>query len=321
MADPIDLSQLALHFSDEDRAREFVEALRWPNGPFCPHCGALEVYRLTPKPTSKHPGRKGLLKCKYCRKQFTVKVGTVFEDSHIELRKWLLAIHLLCSSKKGMSAHQIHRMLGVTIKTAWFMMHRIRYAMTAESFEMKLDGTVEMDETYIGGKFKNMSNKKRKEMRATGAQLGVKGQKAPVVSLVQRDGNVRSFHVPQVTGANLKKIIQENVDPSANLMSDGASPYFLVERDFASYESVDHSKQEYVRGQAHINSVEGYFSLLKRGIIGVYHHVSVEHLHRYTTEFDFRWNRRKDKDYERTIDAIRMAEGKRLTYNQTKGEH
>src|SRR5262245_41278382 len=148
MADPIDISQIAKHFSDEDRAREFVEALRWPNGPFCPHCGLLEVYRLTPKPTSKRPGRKGLLKCKYCRKQFTVSVGTIFEDSHIPLSKWLLAIHLLCSSKKGMSAYQIHRNLGVTPKTAWFMMHRIRYAMAHESIDFKLDGTIEMDETY-----------------------------------------------------------------------------------------------------------------------------------------------------------------------------
>jgi len=310
MSETINLTNLAKHYSDEESARTFFEKMRWPNGPVCAHCSCDQVYRLTPKEGSKRPGRKGLLKCKECRKQFTVTKGTIFEDSHIPLHKWLLAIHLLCSSKKGMSAHQIHRMLGITYKSAWFMMHRIRYSMTQEPLASKLQGTVEMDETYVGGKFKNMHASKREEMKSRHG-FG----KAPVVTLVERGGNVRSFPVENVTSVNLKEIVKRNVQQQSNLFTDGSSPYFLVEKDY-NHESVNHSVGEYVRNSVHTNTVEGYFSLLKRGIIGTYHHVSTTHLHRYTTEFDFRYNRRKTKDGERTVDAIKSAEGKRLYYKE-----
>jgi len=199
-SDILNLSTLAKQFSDEDVAREMLEAKRWPNGTVCPHCGATGAYKLTPKATSSRPVRKGVWKCCECRKQFTVTVGTIFEDSRIPLSKWLLAIHLLCSSKKGHSAHQIHRMLGITYKSAWFMCHRIRYAMAEEPLASKLQGTVEVDETYIGGKSKNMHASVR-EARIKGR--GTVG-KAPVVTLVERGGRVRSAHMEHVTGANLR---------------------------------------------------------------------------------------------------------------------
>lgn len=312
MDEHIKLTDIAKNFSDEDKAREYFENLRWPDGPVCPHCGSTEAYRLTPKPTSKRPGRKGLLKCKYCRKQFTVRVGTVFEDSHIPLHKWFLAIHLLCSSKKGMSAHQIHRMVGVTYKSAWFMMHRVRYAMTQEPLASKLQGTIELDETYVGGKLQNMHASKRKAVREQQSRLG----KAPVATLVERNGRVRSFPIDRVKGHNLKEILLENVEKGAQLFTDGKSPYLGVDHDY-NRESVNHLQGEYVRGSVYTNTVEGYFSIFKRGLIGVYHHVGKQHLHRYTAEFDFRYNRRKMKDGQRTIDVIKGAEGKRLMFTAT----
>src|SRR5438093_7912928 len=180
------LSKLGKHFSDEDAARELLESLRWPNGPVCPHCGGDEPYKLTPKPTSQRPGRKGLYKCRACRKQFTVTVGTIFEDSHIPISKWLLTIHLMCASKKGVSAHQIHRMLGVSYKAAWFMCHRIRYAMTGDpQAAEKLSGVVEADETYIGGSRRGTPR----------GRPGPESHKTPVFALLERDGDVRSFPV------------------------------------------------------------------------------------------------------------------------------
>jgi transposase-like protein len=308
----LNLIKLIKEWSDEDKARQFIESLRWPNGPVCPHCNATEVYRLTPKATSARPGRKGLLKCKKCRKQFTVMVNTVFSDSHIPLSTWVIAIHLLCSSKKSMSAHQIHRMLGITYKSAWFMMHRIRYAMAHESFNAPLTGTVECDETYIGGKAKNM----HKSERAKKVQgRGVVG-KAPVVTLVQRDGNVRSQHMEHVTEANLKEVMQKHIHPSADIMSDEAAAYRNIGPLFASHEAVNHSAGEYVRGDAHVNTAECVHSLIKRGVFGTYHHWSVTHLHRYLTEFDFRFNLRKTNDGERLVMTIKGAEGKRLYYKQ-----
>jgi hypothetical protein len=209
-----------------------------------------------------------------------------------------------------MSAHQIMHMLGLkSYKSAWFMMHRIRYAMTQESLACKFEGTIEMDETYVGGKFKNMHVSKRKEVREREHYYG----KAPVVTLLERGGNVRSFTLDRVTHENLKEVVTQNIKEQSKLMTDSASPYYLAEKDY-QHESVCHSKDEYVRGDVHTNSVEGFFSLLKRGIIGTYHHVSKGHLHRYCTEFDFRYNRRKMKDGERTVDAIKSADGKRLYY-------
>ncbi len=308
--DTVNLSDLAFHYSDEDKARGFLEALRWPNGPVCPHCGSAKgAYKLTAKPTSKKPGRAGLYKCKDkdCRKQFTVRVGTIFEDSHIPLSKWLMAIHLLCASKKGMSAHQLHRMLGVTYKSAWFMAHRIRYAMTQEPLHSKLTGVVEVDETYVGGKARHGSSRGRMD-------------KPPVVALVQRGGEVRAFPMKRVTEENLRQAIRDHVDPSSRIMTDGHYGYRKVGEEFAEHQFVSHDRNEWVRGDAHTQTVEGYFSLLKRGIVGTYHHVGDEHLHRYVNEFSFRYNARKITDGERAARAIRGAEGKRLMLKEPVGD-
>jgi transposase-like protein len=308
--DNINLFKLMQQYGDEDKAREFIENLRWPNGPVCPHCTSADVYRLTPKPTSKSPGRKGLLKCAKCRKQFTVKVGTIFEDSHIPLSKWVLAIHLLCSSKKGMSAHQIHRMLDLTYKSAWFMMHRIRHAMDNDMFDVKLSGTVECDETYIGGKAKNMHKSVREQKIQGRGAVG----KAPVMTLVERGGRVRSQHVERVTEANLTEVMQEYINCQAHIMTDTFTSYQNIGPLFASHETVNHSQDEYVRGNAHINTAESVHALLKRGVFGTYHHWSVRHLPRYLAEFDFRFNLRKTTDGTRAAETIKAVEGKRLYY-------
>jgi transposase-like protein len=308
----INLFSLMQKYSNDDTAREFIEKLRWPHGPVCAHCDSTEVYRLTPKADSKRPARKGLLKCKACRKQFTVTVNTIFSDSHIPLSKWVLAIHLLCSSKKGMSAHQIHRMLGITYKSAWFMMHRIRYAMTQEPLASKLTGTVECDETYFGGKAKNMHKSVREQKIQGRGAVG----KAPVLTLVERDGRVRTKHVERVTEENLKQVIQEYVEHTADLMTDEFTSYNNIGPLFASHETVNHSQDEYVRGNAHINTAESVHALMKRGVFGTYHHWSVKHLHRYLTEFDFRFNLRKTTDGTRAAMTVKGAEGKRLMYRE-----
>ena len=312
----INLFEIFQKFSDEDNAREFVEKLRWPDGPICPHCGATEPYRLTPKPDSKRPARKGLFKCRECRKQFTVTVNTIFADSHIPLSKWVIAIHLICASKKGMSAHQIHRMLGITYKSAWFMMHRIRYAMTQEPLVSKLDGTVEADETYIGGKAKNMHKKEREEKIKGRGAVG----KTPVFTLVERGGRVQSTMLDRVTQDNLKEVMEQYVNKTANVMTDEAVSYKGIGPLFASHESVNHSADEYVRGDIHINTAESVHSLLKRGVFGIYHHWSVKHLPRYLAEFDFRFSNRKVKDGTRAARAVQGAEGKRLMYREPVGK-
>jgi transposase-like protein len=299
----------AKHLNNEVAARRYLEALRWPTGPICPHCGTIgEAYE-----TSK----EGLYRCgaKECRKDFTVTIGTIFERSHIPLHKWLLAFHLMCSSKKGISAHQLHRMLGVTYKSAWFMAHRIRESMR-EGNPDPLGGTgktVEADETYIGGKEKNKHLGKRKR-----GNIGGKGKEA-VFALVERGGAVRSHHIPEVTGKTLRPILVSQVDRKSFLMTDEAGQYLHVGKEFARHETVNHGIEEYVRGEAHTNTIEGYFSILKRGINGTYHHVSQAHLKRYLGEFDFRYNERQAlgvDDAARTDKAIKGAEGKRLTYRQ-----
>ncbi len=299
MESTLDLASLAKQFSDEDEARAYVEGLRWPNGPVCAHCGAQEPYRIAPGNGSKT--RKGLWKCKACQKQFTVTVGTIFEDSHIPLSKWLLAIHLLCASKKGMSAHQLHRMLGITYKSAWFMAHRIRYAMTQPPLVDKLRGIVEADETYIGGKEKG--------------RQGLKTKKTPVMALVERQGSVRSFPLENITGKNLRAAMRQHIDPSAIVMTDDFSSYRpFAAADFADHRTVNHSKGEYVRGDVHTNTVENFFSIVKRGITGIYQHVGKQHLHRYLNEFGFRYSNRDMKDGVRAVLAADGAKGKRLTY-------
>lgn len=312
MSDKLNLKNIAKQFSNEDSARELLEKMRWPNGVICPHCKSEGAYRLTARAGSKSPVRKGVYKCKTCRKQFTVKVGTIFEDSHIPLSTWLQAIHLLCSSKKGMSAHQLHRMLGITYKSAWFMAHRIRYAMTQEPLASKLSGIVEADETYIGGKAKNMHKSVRERKVQGRGNVG----KAPVFTLVERDGRVRSTSVATVTQDNLMSVLRECVETSSNIKSDESPSYNMVYTEFASHESVNHKAGEYVRGDCHVNSSESFHALLKRGVHGIYHHWSVRHLPRYLAEFDFRFNMRKAQDGERTLEAIRGFEGKRLMYKQ-----
>lgn len=287
-----------------DQARELLEQLRWPEGPVCPRCGHDKAYSLKPKPGSKHPVRKGIYKCKGCRQQFSVTVGTIFEGSHIPLNTWLVAISLMCSSKKGISAHQLHRMLGITYKSAWFMAHRIRYALEQAPLKDKLSGIIEVDETYVGGKSKGK--------RGRGAK-----KKTPVVSLVQRDGVVKSRSIHRLTAKNLKSYIRDNVDKSSVVMTDDFKSYGGLGKEFSRHEIIQHSTKEYVRGNVHTNTAEGYFSLLKRGINGVYQHVSKHHLQRYLHEFDFRYNMRKIDDEKRTTAAISCIEGKRLMYRDS----
>lgn len=296
--EPLDLSTIATEYATPEAAEAYFEQVRWPNGVACVQCGSVEVYEIKPKATStKSRKHLKLWKCSECAAQFTVTVGTVFEGSHIALNKWLLALHLLCSSKKGMSAHQLHRMLKVTYKTAWFMAHRIRYAME-ETYTDKLEGVIEADETYVGGRRKGLGH-------------GY-DNKIPVVTLVERGGRARSKMVSHVTARRVRTILKNNVSPDARIMTDTASVYWGVHNDFSSHETVNHQKKEYARGDVTTNTVEGYFATFKRGIEGVYHHVSEKHLPRYLAEFDFRYNGRKVEDGVRTLWAIEGAEGKRL---------
>ena len=310
-ADEINLISLAQDYSDEDKARSLLESMRWPNGPVCPHCKnqaktGKSIYTIAPKPTSKSPGRKGLYCCGACRKQFTVKVGTIFEDSHIPISKWLMAIFILCASKKSISAHQMHRMLKVTYKTAWFMCHRIRYAMGPDASAPKLTGTVEVDETFVGGKGEAKTAFKRK---------------TPVVALIERDGKMRTAVVSNVTQKNLGAALNQYVSKDAILNTDEHGAYRNPGKEFKAHNTVVHSRYEYSRiladgTKAGINSCESFFSLLKRGVHGSWHHVSREHLPKYAGEFAFRWNHRKVTDGQRMVNAVEATEGKRLTYRQ-----
>lgn len=300
-----------LIFQDETTAREYLEAVRWPQGPFCPHCGeAEEIRKLEGK---SH--RPGLCQCRSCRKQFSVTVGTLFERSKIPLHKWLLATYLLTSSKKGMSTHQLHRMLGITYKSAWFMTHRIREAMREPTAKGDMGGegsTVEADETFWGG-----LNTKR---RAQGKKGRGYQHKEKILTLVERNGRARSFHVPAVNADTLKPIIKEQIKAESALMTDEAGQYVPIGKEFASHGVTRHGIGEYVRGDIHSNTVEGYFSILKRGLKGTYQHVSEKHLKRYLGEFDFRYNHRVKLGYsdtERAEMALRGIQGKRLTYRRT----
>jgi transposase-like protein len=303
-------------FHDPLVAADYLASVRWANGkPVCPHCGEGERRHYPLKSTTRR-----LWKCAACRKQFSVTVGTIFESSHIGLHKWLYAFWLLCSSKKGMSAHQLHRMLGVTYKTAWFMAHRIRYAMEQPA-ALKLTGTVEVDETYVGGKRRRPNKREFKPLRATAPdkrkrKTGRGTDKTAVVALVERGGDLRSERIARVTGETLGGAIRRHVGREAHLRTDSFPSYTFVGREYASHETVDHL-YEYVRGDAHTNTAENFFSILKRGIDGVYHHVSPAHLPRYLSEFTFRYNSRQARGYddeERTRLALSMVEGKRLTY-------
>src|ERR1700722_5666241 len=323
--DELNLIALAQHFSDEDKAREFIEKLRWPDGPVCPHCGEINnAYRLEPKPSKKNTHvRKGVWKCGGCREQFTVTVGTIFEDSHIPLSKWLLAYHLLCASKKGMSAHQLHRMLKVTYRSAWFMAHRIRYTMSQEPLSSKLTGIIEIDETYVGGKLRVHQPQTIKPGQRPKDRLSPVSNKAAVVSVLQRGGRVQSQYVQRVTAENLRPIVDQMVAEDAHVMTDSSTVLAgaLMTR---KHDQLNHTAKEYVRYEDGVcittNTIEGYFATLKRGINGVYHHVGKQHLHRYLSEFDFRYNSRKEKDGDRTLLALKSTStgGKRLMLRDSK---
>ena len=294
-------------FQDKTAARKWLEAQLWPDGPVCPHCGGCEC---STKVKGKS-ARAGLYMCNGCRKQFTITVGTIFERSHIPLNKWLLTTFLMCASKKGMSAHQLHRMLGVSYKTAWFMCHRVREAMRDNPKLGPLGGTnkvVEADETYVGGKAANRKHHVP--------------PKEPVLALIERQGHVRTHHVPAVNGKTLRPILNEQIAKGSYLMTDDSTVYPPLAQEMGvSHGTVNHSIEEYVRGGFwHTNTAENYFSIFKRGIIGTYHHVSQQHLKRYLAEFDFRYNERSGlgvNDAERTTRALKGIVGKRLTYRRT----
>jgi transposase-like protein len=310
-ADDLNLMSLAQEYSNEDKARELLEELRWPNGVACPHCKrngseCKDVYRLAQNPKSKRPGRKGLFCCAACRKQFSVTVGTVFEGSHIPINKWLMAMFIICSSKKAISAHQLHRMLKLTYKTAWFMAHRIRFAMGPDPKGgiAMLKGIVEADETFVGGKGENRT----KNVRHT-----------PVAALIERGGDVRTKIIASVTAKNLGQFLLDNVSKDAVICTDEHVGYKAAGKQYKAHYAVTHSKKEYSRVEkdgtvTNVNHCESFFSLLKRGVFGAWHHVSPEHLPKYANEFEFRWNQRKVTDGKRMANFTPMIEGKRLKY-------
>jgi transposase-like protein len=292
-------------FQGEAEAYKFVEAHVWPSGPVCPRCGGNErIGKLEGKST-----RLGVYKCYACRKPFTVKVGTIMEDSHIPMHLWLQAIHLMCSSKKGISSNQLHRTLGVTLKSAWFLSHRIREAMrTGDLAPFGGEGSiVESDETFIG---RDYTKKGKGERKGRGY-----AHKFKVLSLVDRaTGKARSFKVDAVDGKTIIPIVRKNIAKETVMMTDDAGHYKHLGAGFAGHEIVRHSKGQYGYGVIHTNTVEGFFSIFKRGMKGVYQHCSEKHLHRYLAEFDFRYNERKITDGERAETALRGISGKRLTY-------
>ncbi len=297
----VDLTNPIYH--DNDAARDHFEALLWPDGPTCPRCGVMEdrITKLKGKST-----RPGVYKCKDCRKPFTVTIGTVMERSKVPLCKWVLAAQLMASSKKGMSALQLSRMIGTNYETAWFLFHRLRECAT-DPKRGPIGGSnkvVEADESYVGGKAKNKA-------------FGPPPKKHAVFSLVERGGEVRSFHVTNVNSKTLRPIIVKNASRESYLMTDESVVYPKVGSEFKGHGTVNHSAKEYVRGTFwYTNTVESYFALLKRGMMGSFHSVSEAHLHRYLAEFDFRYNTRKDTDAERADALLRGAKGKRLLYNQ-----
>lgn len=300
-------------FHDEAEAFAYLEGLLWPNGPVCPHCRATDcIYPLQGK-----THRMGLKKCGHCREQFTVKVGTVMESSHVPLTKWLQAIHLLCSSKKGISSHQLHRLLGITYKTAWFMSHRIREAMREDTLDVfgGDGGAVEVDETFIGN---DRTVKPKGEKKGRGY-----ARKHRVLSLVDRTkGKAHSMVVDSLKAEALVPVLQENIFAETRVMTDEAGQYVNLSDDFAEHGVVRHGKGEYVRQDdktIHTNTIEGYFSIFKREMKGTYQHCAKKHLHRYLAEFDFRYNHRIAHgvgDSERADRALLGIAGKRLTYRR-----
>jgi transposase-like protein len=310
----------AAHFHDEEAARQWFEAARWPNGQVCPKCGSTKHY------ATKKLGR---YRCgaTVCRKDFTVMTGTVMERSHAKLIQWAVAFHMAASSKKGFSAHQLHRELGCQYNTAWFLHHRVMEAMRRGGLDLPPMGgegkVVEADETYFGSipKGKRPTHKTSGRPFSKDPRGGAQRNKRAIIALVERGGEVRSFHVP---GANLDEVIgivRGNIAKETRLHTDESPLYKRVGEEFAAHETVKHSAYEYVRGDVTTNTVESYFSVFKRGMRGVYQHCAEKHLHRYLAEFDFRYNYRASlgyKDTDRTLAAVRGGEGKRLTYHQPR---
>jgi transposase-like protein len=301
-------------FTDEDVARGWFEFARWPDGPICPHCGSLKHY------ATKKAGR---YRCgeKECRKDYTVMTKSVMERSHAPLTQWAMAFHLYASSKKGFTAAQLERLLGCEYNTAWFLHHRVMEAMRRGGLDLPPMGgpgkVVEVDEAYHG----NVSEAKRRTKTARGYPFTKGGTSGPsnkraIVSLVERGGNVRSFHVPTADAATVAKIVRDNVHKESRLHTDESKLYPVVGREFAAHETINHSGREYARGDVTTNTVEGFFSIFKRGMRGNYQHCAEKNLHRYLAEFDFRYCTRNITDSERAVLAVRGGEGKRLTYRQ-----
>ena len=308
------IARIPMACADECAAVEFLEAMRWSDDPACPRCGDSNVYKVQ----SRDGGRNDryLWRCRGCGRQYTVRIGTVMEESRIPLRHWCYAFWAACASKKGVSALQIKRQTGVTYKSALYLMHRIRWAMNGAANNGPLSGDVEADETWVGGKIRPRSMRGKRRPRGY-RRLD---NKTPVVAVVQRDGEARASVITGVTSANLARHLKENVEPAeARLHTDEAKQYVPVGREFAGgHHTVLHKQNEYARVDGDVlattNTVEGFFALLKRGVIGTFHSVSKKHLHRYVSEFEFRWNTRKMDDGERIVAAIRGSEGNRLLY-------
>jgi transposase-like protein len=304
-------------FQDETRAREWVESQVWANGVVCPHCGNADQEKVGQLEGKAH--RPGVWKCYECREQFTCTVGTVLERSKIPLTKWVAALFLMTASKKGVSAHQVHRMLGISYKSTWFLMHRLREAMRTGGLE-PLGGegkVVEADETYFGKA--DVSTPSKSRYGRPYLKKGKHKNNRPIVALVERGGKVRSFHVAVATKSNVSQIVRENVAKESRLMTDESNLYKDLTGDFASHDTVKHSTGEYVRGEITTNTIESYFSVFKRGMRGTYQHCAEKHLHRYLAEFDFRYNNRialgvDDKD--RADQLAKGIVGKRLTYRR-----
>jgi transposase-like protein len=301
-------------FHDENAARDWFEAARWPNGPVCPHCKGLKHY------ATKKAGR---YRCaaKECRKDFTVMTGSVMERSHAKLTQWAMAFYLAAAGKKGFSAHQLHRALGCEYNTAWFLHHRVMEAMRRGGLDLPPLGgegqTVEADETYYGRAKEKRLLKKRYQPYTKGGWKD-KGAARPIIALVERGGDVRTFHVANADKVTVTQIVRENIARESRLHTDESLLYKGSDQHFGTHETVKHSAGEYVRGDVHTNSAEGFFSIFKRGMKGVYQHCSEKHLHRYLAEFDFRYSHRRITDEERTVLAVRGGEGKRLTYHQPR---
>lgn len=327
--DQYNVLTLAERIPDEAAAYRFLESLRWADKPVCPHCGSInDHYFLTAQGegrktrTGKVSARR-VWKCKDCRKQFSVLTGTIFHGTKIPIRTWVFVVFEMCASKNGVAARELERRYGLSPKSAWFMTHRIREAMKRDPSTGMFSGTVEADETYIGGKAKNKHRQGRDRNRVRQSQdvtqlapwESIKDSKTPVVTLVNREtGEARSQVMRRVTGTNIAQALKNNIETSADLVTDQAAVYGAVGQQFPSHETVNHSEYEYVRGSVHTNTVEGFFSQLKRSIDGTHHHVTEDHLNRYLAEFDYRYSTRSLNDTQRTQRLLGQVAGRRLTY-------